>query len=117
MCKHDNPTSEVSVSDEMAEAESIVRALAAADPSSDYACVFCGAPDPVDKPTVHDAACLHVRATRWVERRWMREEGWRLDTLRRLDEVQARLRRGAAASKDDVEQAVARLEARIEERE
>ena len=103
--------------DDMAEAESIVRALAAAEPSSDYACVFCGAPDAVDKPIVHGDACLHARATRWVERRWMRDEGWRLDALRRLDEVQQRLRRGDAASKDDVEQALAGLEARIEERE
>ena len=105
------------MNDDMAEVESIVRALAAAEPSSDYACVFCGAPDPVDKPTVHNDACLHARAARWVERRWMREESWRLDVLRRLDEVQARLRRGAAASQDDVEQALTGLEARIEERE
>jgi hypothetical protein len=103
------------VSDNMAEAEALVRALAAAEPSSDYACVFCGAADPVDKPTVHDDACLHARAARWVERRWMRDEGWRLDALRRLDEVQQRLWRGAAASKDDVEQALTGLESRIEE--
>jgi hypothetical protein len=100
----------------MAEAEAIVRALAATEPSSNYACAYCGAPDPVEKPTVHDDACLHARAVRWIERRWMRNEGWRLDALRRLDEVQQQLRRGAAASKDDVEQALTGLEARIEER-
>ncbi len=105
------------MSDDLAEAEAIVRALAATETSCAYTRVFCGASDPVDKPIIHADDCLHARAARWAERRWMREEGWRLDALRRLDEVQKRLRWGAAASKDDVEQALAGLEARIEERE
>ena len=94
-----------------------MRALAGTDPSANYACVFCSAGDPVDKPMVHDDACLHARAARWVDRGWMREEGWRLDALRRLEEVQHRLWRGAAASRAEIDRALTGLEAGIVEQE
>jgi hypothetical protein len=98
------------------EAESIVRDLADVDPgvASDHACFFCGAGDPVDRPIVHADDCLHLRATRWAERRWERDEGWRDDALRRLEAVQEQLRQGRQASREDLERSLASLEAGIE---
>lgn len=80
-------------------AEAIVRALANIDPglASEYACFFCGAGDPLDRPIVHDDDSPSLRATRWAEGRWERDEGWRRDALRRLDAAQARLLEGGQA--------------------
>lgn len=102
---------------EAIEAVSIIRDLADTDPAITYACFFCGAGDPVDRPIIHDDHCLYLRATRWTEHRWEREEGWRVDALRRLDAVQERLRDGRPASRGLVERTLADLEAITDEAE
>lgn len=102
---------------ERGEAEAIVLALANIDPTvtAAYECFFCSAGDPVDRPTRHDEGCLHLRATRWTERRWEREEGWREDALRRIEAVQQQLRQGQPASRDLVERTLAELETSLNE--
>ena len=104
---------------EASDAEAIVRDLASIDPSvkSERACFFCGAGDPVDRPTIHADGCLHLQATRWADRRWESEEGWREDALRRLSAVERQLRQGRSASRDQVERDVAALEASMDEPE
>ncbi|TVR29387.1 MAG: hypothetical protein EA388_15585 [Nitriliruptor sp.] len=104
---------------EAIEAEAIVRDLASIDPSvgAEYACFFCGAGDPVDRPTIHADDCLHLRAARWTERRWERDEGWREDAVQRLEAVRDQLRQGRQASRGHVERILAALEAGIDETE
>ena len=102
--------------DEATKAESIVTDLADSDPAvaSEYRCHFCGAGDPVDRPIIHADDCLFLRATRWAERRWERDEGWRVDALRRLEAVQARLREGHHASAEHVRRSLDALETSID---
>ena len=103
--------------DETIEAESIVGDRAGIDPvvTSEYACFFCGAGDPVDRPVSHADDCLHLRASRWAERRWERDEGWREDVLRRLDAVQVQLRKGRPAAQEQVERTLTALEASVDD--
>lgn len=103
--------------DEAIRGKVIVQDLASIDPAvtSEYPCSFGGAGDPVDRPLILANDCLHLRATRWTERRWGRDEGWRVDALRRLGTVQDQLRQGKPASQGHVERILAALEASLDD--